>query len=517
MFSSQDKRGMGSSRKYGRILIILIIISGGCLMAVINVSQNLLSLETHARIPINQEEEADGPTRNFYRPKDDGDYDPCDRKRVIIVGAGASGLTAAKRLITQQRAAPQSSSNPSCQNQPPIHVQIMEASSGFGGRVQKDTSGFSHDFYPPDLGASWVYDPARLALMAQNPSLDLSHKHVAPVTLPDFQAIKMVPNDDDASDIHELHPRSMDMHADDNHLWVNYTWYDFLHDHIVHPALIGNSKRQQHLVYNCPVDRIIQHKDDSILVGCGKREFLADHVLITVPLSILQDQQHAITFSPPLPRRFRRQIAQSKMWQGMKIFLEFTRKFYYDVFEWRPDDGEMDFWDYSMVYTNKRLSDRKQNILAGYYIGEPFQSRFLLPNQKQMSEKDMVQIVLDDLDQVFGRKRATRNFIKHKIVNWSANPFIRGIYSNQAVLRPKKLDNGDDDGPRRVGGPQQLWKRCKLVVAGEAFPVPPHHNGWVDGASLSGLHAAEMILRRLGYIESADDFSIPQDLWETAD
>ena len=59
------------------------------------------------------------------------------------------------------------------------------------------------------------------------------------------------------------------------------------------------------------------------------------------------------------------------------------------------------------------------------------------------------------------------------------------------------------------------------MLAGEAFPVPFHHFGWVDGASLSGLHAAELILHEMGLLRFQHEFSIPSDLlgkakWETS-
>ncbi|MFT5603021.1 MAG: heterodisulfide reductase subunit A-like polyferredoxin, partial [Flavobacteriales bacterium] len=57
---------------------------------------------------------------------------------VIIVGAGASGLAAAKKLEEEG-----------------ISYQIFEATDKIGGRIQKDET-FAD--FPIDLGAEWIHE-----------------------------------------------------------------------------------------------------------------------------------------------------------------------------------------------------------------------------------------------------------------------------------------------------------------------------------------------------------------------
>jgi len=57
---------------------------------------------------------------------------------VIIVGAGASGLAAAKKLEEEG-----------------ISYQILEATNKLGGRIQKDET-FAD--FPIDLGAEWIHE-----------------------------------------------------------------------------------------------------------------------------------------------------------------------------------------------------------------------------------------------------------------------------------------------------------------------------------------------------------------------
>ena len=394
----------------------------------------------------------------------------------MIVGAGVAGLTAAKRLLREEVSSSRSST---CSSLPP-DVLIVEASNKYGGRVQKDTSHFAD--YPLDLGASWVNKgQKRIPLFAQNRTQAMQEFLQRTMTTP-AKALDDYQSDKIYSDGRP--PTKFNM-GSSQALWVNYSWYDFLRDQIVAPIL-----KDHHFVYNCPVDRIMEQQSTTtnkkpLLVACSSQEFQADHVIVTAPLQILQDGD--IHFSPPIPKHQRRLLGASKMWQGFKIFLQFTHKFYYDAMEWKNiKDGELEFWDYSRVQPNT-----KQHILAGYFIGDtatPYQG---------LTEEQIVPKVLKLLNRIFGNhKLATRSFQKHMIVNWSQEPHIRGTYSNQAVQT----------------GPMDVWKDNKLLVAGEAFPIPAEHNGWVDGAALSGLHAAELILHEMDH--QRDPFTIPADLLE---
>ncbi|KAG7337949.1 hypothetical protein IV203_032082 [Nitzschia inconspicua] len=78
---------------------------------------------------------------------------------------------------------------------------------------------------------------------------------------------------------------------------------------------------------------------------------------------------------------------------------------------------------------------------------------------------------------------------------------LRGTYSS-------------DYPPSDRVGPQVV-QDGRLLIAGEAFPVPPRHNGWVDGAAMSGLHAAEIILNKID--SSTNWFTIPQRIWAEKD
>lgn len=71
-------------------------------------------------------------------------------RRVIVIGAGMSGLAAAQRLVTQYGYTQ------------PGQVIVLEASSRIGGRIQTDRSFGA----PVDLGASWIHGTTNNPLTA---------------------------------------------------------------------------------------------------------------------------------------------------------------------------------------------------------------------------------------------------------------------------------------------------------------------------------------------------------------
>eukprot|EP00980_Cylindrotheca_fusiformis_P000819 scaffold211_cov98-Cylindrotheca_fusiformis.AAC.2 len=63
-----------------------------------------------------------------------------EKSKVLIIGAGAAGLTAAATLVD-------------CKVE---DIRILEASNDIGGRIKKSVDFADHAI---DLGASFVYDP----------------------------------------------------------------------------------------------------------------------------------------------------------------------------------------------------------------------------------------------------------------------------------------------------------------------------------------------------------------------
>jgi monoamine oxidase len=390
-------------------------------------------------------------------------------RRIVVIGAGAAGLTAAKRLIEAPKWIPSTA----CWKP---EVTVLEASHRIGGRIGKDTEWTD---YPIDVGASWISDRARLHFIAQDPRIiSKVIKHLVSIFETENYQGYYVAEDGDISPAGSRNPRRFDM------LWANYTWFDFFNDHV------ASAIPKEQLILNCPVEKITyrKKKGDVAISACEGRTFFADHVILTSSLAVLQ--QDVIEFQPKLPAWVLE--GRRQMWKGFKYFIEFETKIYPDYAYFDLEGGEHDWWDYSKI----QGLENSGNIVSGYYMG--------VANRKfqRMNEEEIIQEVLRDLDKFPGvNGQASKQYVRHKLFHYARDfPYIRGTYSQ-------------DCPPYAEDGPQEVIAGRRLLLAGEAFAVPKCQIGWVDGAALSGLHAAEQILSHID--ATVDWFSIPQSLKET--
>ena len=156
--------------------------------------------------------------------------------------------------------------------------------------------------------------------------------------------------------------------------------------------LFCESPDSESIVYGCQVDRIkYEGKSGEVQVKCGRRTFVADKVIVTASLAVLKDRD--ITFEPSLPNKIIDEHPAIMM-GGIKIIIEFQRRFYPDSFMISEyctncetnDRGDIEFWDYSVAYNSSR------NILAGYFVGKA-----ALPFLNQ-TDKNIIQDTLKWLD-----------------------------------------------------------------------------------------------------------------------
>ena len=224
------------------------------------------------------------------------------------------------------------------------------------------------------------------------------------------------------------------------------------------------------------------------MVCSDGRTYLSDHVIATVPLSILKEGD--IAFQPPLPRSMTIDHP-GHLWEGFKIFLEFDGSNTFNdgfcINDIVPDydggscinnEGENLFWDYSSVHGE---STNGHTILAGYILGD--QS---LP-YIGMDDEEIVQEVLNLLDDKFNGK-ASQNYLPGRslVINWSKDENTRGTLSSWGYDKPK-----DEGGPGNPSGAESI--EDKVWIAGEAFPIDGE-NGWIDAGAFSGDDAAKQIL-----------------------
>jgi monoamine oxidase len=204
----------------------------------------------------------------FISCKADGVIVPNFKGKVIIIGAGAGGLTTG--YLLQQLGIP---------------FEILEASDIYGGRMRINT-----DFadFPIPLGAEWL-----------ETSTDIFKEIVNDPTVQ--VKIETVADNPDRK-------------------FVNSSWYSFFEEYIV-PSISENIRYKT-------IVKSIDYSGNQIITKTQNGEFLSDKVVVSVPLKILQDRD--IRFTPNLPPTKTDAIAGPIVWEGFKAFFEFSKNFYGD-------------------------------------------------------------------------------------------------------------------------------------------------------------------------------------------
>ncbi|WP_083629617.1 flavin monoamine oxidase family protein [Tenacibaculum agarivorans] len=292
--------------------------------------------------------------------------------KVLIIGTGAAGLTAAYRL-----------------SQLGVDFQILEASSTYGGRM-KTTNDFVD--FPIPLGAEWLHiERSIFHEITNNPKVNLNFK-TTPYKSGDYGLY----------DGEEVSMDDMGFGIDQK--FIGFSWLDFYKQYIL-PSVKDQIKYNQ-------IIRSIDYSSDTIIAKTSKDIFTADKIIITTPVKMLQN--NSITFIPKLPDDKQEAIRDVTVWDGFKAFIEFSEKFYPTVTEFNVSGQKM-YYDASYGQKSNR------NVLGVFAVG-PVTLPFLkLPDSK------IINYILEELDEIFSGK-ASKSYIKHISQNWSNEPFIKGAY-----------------------------------------------------------------------------------------
>jgi hypothetical protein len=239
----------------------------------------------------------------------DGDGEPVDAddrptaadadgRSVIVVGAGAAGLTAAHLLA---RAG--------------VDVRVLEASTAHGGRMRRTL-----DFvdFPIPLGAEWLHDDADVL------------KHIADEPV-EVELVGYGPDDTVGYYDGELTIERID--DDDDLTFVGSSWLDFFDEYVV-PGIADR------LEFDTQVVRIDSSGDRPAITDERGDITQADAVIVTVPVTILRHRD--ITFVPDLADDKWAAIDDVQVWGGIKVFVEFDERFYPTFIEFPDSDALRD-------------------------------------------------------------------------------------------------------------------------------------------------------------------------------
>jgi monoamine oxidase len=355
--------------------------------------------------------------------------------KVIIVGAGASGLAAAKVL-----------------EQNNIDYIILEATNRYGGRLKKDTT--LADF-PIDIGAEWL--------------------HSAPITLNKLKGKRgteideeLIPYHLDSTASWDGKEYKVDPHWQNNFMYnflpeskfKTSTWYDFVNENIAETV-------KHKIQYNSPVNSIDYSSNNVIVKTKSGKTFEADRIIVTVSIGVLKS--NVITFIPEMNKENRKAIESITFHPGFKVAMKFSEKFYPDAITCKVENGEKGFYDIAFK------KDVQTNVLGFLCTGNETQKYYNLK-----SEQEIISSLLEELDEMFDGKASTFYSGEYILENWGQHKFTQGAWT-QAIQEKKST-------LKAINQPLDN----KVYFAGEIYD--PYQQMGVPGAILSGYYSIDKLL-----------------------
>ena len=372
--------------------------------------------------------------------------------KIIIVGAGASGLFAALSL---QRMGVQD-------------FMVLEASDHIGGRLRATPDEFTsavggQEF---DVGAEWIHstDGARvLASMMEDLADDI-----------DETTTELIPYQ---PTWHFRSRKSRVMTALYRETkFKTSTWHGWLKKHVY-------DKVKDRVELKTPVEDIIYKQDGKVkvkLANGGTRE--ADRVICTASLAVLKHsiEGELLRFDPPLPEEKQNAIRALDMPPGFRILFHMKENFYNEVTLWSSFCNLLsDPNDVALIYDAALgKSHIDNNVLAFVAIGNKNAGQF-----SDQGNTELAEAALRRIDELFDGK-GSANLIGEPIVqDWTKEPYIRGAYSFPGPAK-YRVSLGKPEG----GG--------RIIFAGEH--TSKKHFSLVPGAAYEGRRAALEAVTPLG-------------------
>lgn len=427
-------------------------------------------------------------------------------KEVLVIGAGIAGLTAARDLAIDG-----------------YDVAVLEARERIGGRIWT-----SHELsVPTDLGASWIhgFEDNPIARLARRHDIKILRTDISSVTPARYRSVALYDEDGrrlsdaETTEISDLMADYLEFVAAKQKEGIEMSMLAVEEAFAAAESLDAERRRRLNFIartylehewagprsevslleydktlgfaghdrvfpdgYSQITDRLAEGTE--ILLGHEVRQidfsgarvdvltnhgsFQANHVLVTVPLGVLQAGR--IAFNPSLPRAKREAIRNMRMGVFNKIFLIFDTVFWGDDYELIGYMGSQDS-DWPEIVNFHKIAALP--VLLAFSAGAAGERNEL------RSDAELVGDLMASLRKMYGQ--GIPEPAGHVVTRWKQDPFSLGSYS----YVPVGFTQSDR---RQIGMPVDN----RVFFAGEAtsqfFPSTVH------GAFLSGVRAAYEIM-----------------------
>lgn len=423
------------------------------------------------------------------------DSEATKNKRVWIIGAGAAGLAAARRLTDAG-----------------WDVGILEARNRIGGRIYDHTLAK----YPVAMGATWLHNGAEnpLVTLMEKAGFDVDMAPSGPMSIlygsqhlePSLvrrhrgrlrkamwywhrRMDELEPSQDMASAIsqyvlnkhgEELDPLIWECHRDYvaavegadpedlslYHLLANDVDLDNRLPRKGIGGFMGVVAQDLDIRLETEVTEIQWHKN-AVEVGTNKGTFVAEQVIVTVPLGVLKAGK--LKFSPELPQEKLEAISRHGMGLLNKVILAYDSPF------WESTPGSWVLFDEKVPepYSFTTYAHPDQPLLTVFFGGERAW------RLEEFSDEVIGQMLTERLRTCFGEEISLP--IAVHVTRWGSDPFSLGGYSHLSTQA---------QGNEMSILAQPVERR--LFFAGEA--TIPRYYATVHGAWLSGEREAERMV-----------------------
>ncbi len=421
---------------------------------------------------------------------------------IIIIGAGASGLMAARILSAKGK-----------------KILLLEARDRVGGRIETITKGFT---FPTEAGAEFIHGDLKTTLNLLKEAgirytksegeiyriekgelklqedfiphwdvlMERLNKLTSDLTIADFfkqylaetkyknlrKSFTQYVQGYDAADINYTSSFAIrdEMQSEEGEQYRVDGGYISMINFLVDEC----HKHNCNINLSEPVKQIHWQKN-YVEVFTEKNNYTAEKIIVTVPVGVLRNEGESldsIQFAPSLPNDYSVAISQLGFGGVIKILLEFDEAFWFKSSLLKKNKEPFFIFADTSIPAWWTQFPSKTPLLTGWLSGPPAQK------YKDHNDEEILTLAIESLASIL---KMDAKIIKQKlkffiIKNWLKEPFSKGAYSYPALMKKQAVNL------LRIAVQDTIYFAGEAIVTGTT--------GTVDAALISGKKVAEEIL-----------------------